>query len=119
MSNPQWSAMADPPVLLLRGYSAQGKSTVLRTDMDAGAAKVRQRYTAVPQPVTGTVICSEAQYAELVTFLDTSCAGGALRFDWTDPHDASTVEMRYVPPWSETPLGLGNWEIALSLEIMP
>jgi hypothetical protein len=119
MPNPDWSSMANPPELLLRGYSASGRDMIIRTQMETGYPKARQRTTAAVRPVTGTVICDEDQYAELVAFLEVACAGGALRFDWTDPHDGAAIELRYIPQFQETPIGRGNWEVSLELEVMP
>lgn len=119
MASETWPASL-PQNMLMDGYSHSAANNILRTNMDAGPAKQRRRFTSGPQPVTGKIFVNDT---ELETFKDwyvDDLLEGALRFDWVDQDDGTTaVEYRFTsqPTWE--PAGPGYWFINLPLEIMP
>lgn len=99
-------------------YQREPQDPTLRTPMDAGPAKVRRRYTAVPVTISFTTLLSDAQYAtEQAFYNDTVKATG--RFDWTDPATQQTATFRYVTPTSAVAAGGGFWRATFNLEILP
>ncbi len=79
---PIWPAML-PQYLLTRNYKEAAPSLTVRTQMDAGPAKVRRRFTAGVRMVEGMIVCDEDQLDALDDFYVNDCAGGALSFSWT------------------------------------
>ena len=92
---------------------------VVRTEMDAGPAKLRRRFTAAVRPLKGRIEITRAQAATLETFYVTTLAGGALPFDWTSPRTLETVSMRFVSPPRVGILKGTVWFADLDLEILP
>jgi len=119
MANPQWSAMTDPPELLLAGNSRKWASDILVSDMDAGPPRKRRKSSAAAEPIAGAVRVNLAQRNELRTFYYTSCKGGTLVFDWVDPVTGVTVEFGFADEPDEKREGPNLFYIALPLEIMP
>jgi len=119
MSIPAWDNSL-PQYLVAKGYGQSPPAVTIKSEMDAGPAKVRRRFTAGVSPVSGTMIMTAAQLATFDTFFNTTLLGGSLRFSWTKPpvHSAA-CEMRFteVPNW--TSLGGDNYEVSLSLEVLP
>ena len=118
MSVPVWPAEL-PQQLFVNGYSQSFAETTIKSDMDAGPAKVRRRFTAGVEPVSGTMLLTETQLGYLRTFFVDTLLGGSLRFSWTKPPAHSTAcEMRFTAPPSWTKVE-GDYEVNLSLEVLP
>lgn len=112
-----------PPSLpqrqLVDGYEETLPNIVVRTQMEAGAAKVRRRYTAAVTPVRCNVVLTAAQAETLRTFFVDTVAGGALPFDWVNPLSNAAATYRFVEPPRWSALKPGLVMASLSLEIMP
>ena len=119
MSVPAWDSDL-PQELLVNGYGQSYPNVTIKSDMDAGPAKVRRRFTAGVEPVSGTMLMTAAQLATLDTFYNTILLGGSLRFSWTKPpaHSAA-CEMRFTEPPAWTAIEPGTYEVSLSLEVLP
>lgn len=118
MSVPSWPTTL-PQQLFVNGYSQSFAETTIKSDMDAGPAKVRRRFTAGVEPVSGTMLLTETQLGYLRTFFVDTLLGGSLRFSWTKPPAHSTAcEMRFTAPPSWTKVE-GDYEVNLSLEVLP
>jgi len=108
-----------PQKLFVAGYGQSFPAVTIKSNMDAGPAKVRRRFTAGVTPVSGTMILTAAQLVILDTFYNTTLLGGSLRFSWTKP-PAHTVacEMRFteVPNWTKVE---EEYEVSLSFEVLP
>ena len=74
-----------PQYLLVSGYSEALGNQLLRTEMDAGPAKARRRFTAAPRPVTGEIIVTREQLMFFHLWFGDVLKGGSLRFGWVDP----------------------------------
>ncbi len=106
-----------PDVLILDGQNADKKNAVLRTEMDAGPAKQRRRYTIATKDFNGSIVVNETQRKKLETWFDNVIAGGALRFLMKDPQTLEYAEFRFKQPYKEDSLD-GNWRITMILEKM-
>lgn len=119
------SAIIWPPSLpqapLISGYDETLPDTLLRTQMDAGAAKVRRRFTAAVSPMTCVFNMTEAQTEILDAFYNETIQGGALRFDMTHPRTATVREFRIVEPPKPKPHQAGGdcWVVTIKMEAMP
>lgn len=96
----------------------------LRTQMDSGPVKMRRRFTAVPIKKRHSMTLRGDDFQTFKNFYETTLKDGTLRFDWTDPVDGTTVEMRFVTPYTASLAAGGSanervWEINMNLEIMP
>lgn len=87
--------------------------------MDAGPAFQRVRYSAVPKPITGTLVLSASLVGTLDTFFHTTLNEGADEFDWYHPRTGVSVSMRFTSPPQYVPHSDDLWTVSLSLEIMP
>lgn len=119
MSVPVWPAEL-PQQLFVNGYSQSFAETTIKSEMDAGPAKVRRRFTAGIEPISGKMVMTAAQLTMLETFYNTTLLGGSLRFSWTKPpaHTAA-CEMRFTESPSWTAVEPEVYEVSLSLEILP
>jgi hypothetical protein len=118
MSIPSWPETL-PDELFVSGYGHSLADTTITSEMDAGPAKVRRRFTAGVEPISGTMILSETELGYLETFYDTTTLSGAIRFTWTKPPAHSEeCEMRFTqaPSWTKVE---DQYEVSLSLEILP
>lgn len=119
MSVPSWPTTL-PQQLFVNGYRQSFAETTIKSEMDAGPAKVRRRFTAGVEPVSGTMLLTETQLGYLRTFFVDTLLGGSLRFSWTKPpaHTAA-CEMRFTESPSWTAVEPEVYEVSLSLEILP
>lgn len=108
-----------PQSPLLESYQETAPNGLLRTQMEAGPAKVRRRFTAAPRPFKFRVDLTTAQVGTLDAFFLTTCAMGALAFDWLHPRTGASVSYRFVSPPAYTPADGDVWKADLDLEIMP
>lgn len=82
-----------PQYLRQSGYSEQLAAQVIRTQMDAGPAKARRRFTAAPRPVTGEIVVTADQLAFFRTWYDAVLLGGSMRFGWVEPGSAAFTNL--------------------------
>ncbi|MFK2905005.1 hypothetical protein ISP17_13670 [Dyella ginsengisoli] len=119
MSNPTWpSTLPAPQADNSAAYA--GAEEAIRTQMDAGVAKMRPRWTGTAEPFSCTVKLTQAQWATLQTFYATTLQR-TLPFDWTDFRSGSTATYRFLrKPAASYIKGLVNrWLVTLQLEILP
>lgn len=113
------------PPPLVEGYGLQPGSAVARTDMDAGAARQRRRFTAVTEicPVTWRFRADEM--ATFRAWFDDAACQGAAWFLLTLPDGRSTAtgprQCRFLDsgagPWQATALKGLHWEVSARLEV--
>lgn len=106
------------------GLTEQEQDARLRTQMDAGPAIMRRRFTATVRDFTIPILLNGTQRQTLDTFYITTLLEGVLAFEWVDPVDDTTVSFRFVEPIRFTPIAGGTpadrlWEGTMSLEIVP
>lgn len=96
---------------------------MIRTQMDAGPAKARRRFSAAPIPHTGTILVTGDQLATLWSFWTDSIASGAEAFEWLDPRTGNAAIVRFTelprvaPRAPRSPTAY--WRVELSIEVMP
>lgn len=114
MTNITWPDSL-PLTLQLENLSAQKKSNVVRTTMDAGPQKARRRYTVQSKIFTGTMILTETQRRIFESWYEDTLGSGVLRFVFTDPQTLVPGEFRFTEDYKEESVS-GLWKITLSLE---
>lgn len=116
---PSWPTSL-PQTLIAVNYNQSFPDVTIKSDMDAGPAKVRRRFTAGITPVSGVQIYTSAQLATFQEFFEDTLLGGSLRFSWTKPPaHTEACEMRFTAVPTFTILGNGVYEIEIALEILP
>lgn len=108
-----------PEKPLVDGYNEQVGSTTVRTPMDVGPDKVRRRTTAAVDRLSMRFLMTETEIGNLDTFYDSTTSQGALRFDFTHPRTGNTVEARFVerPRWRLRTDD--DYEVNVTLEVLP
>jgi len=108
-----------PDSLLADGYEEQPPNVVVRTQMDAGPAKVRRRMTDNVTLITGAIAVTKDQLEIFDDFFHSTLSGGASRFNWTHPRTGDAVEMRFreIPTYRRA--GGDYWYVEMKLEVMP
>ncbi len=119
MSNPVWP-LSLPQRPLAQGFNERAPDTAIRTQMEAGAAKVRRRFTAGIRTMDMQLRLSADQVATLDAFHDSTLHGGSLRFDWVHPRTGVAMTYRFVEQPSYAPVARGRlWTATLKLEVLP
>ena len=110
-----------PQKPLADGFSEKAPTLIQRTQMDVGPAKARPRQTAGVTVLTCAFRLTSAQRASLMTFWQTTLAGGSLPFTWTHPVTGAALSAcRIVDPPALEPVARGiYWRAALTIEILP
>lgn len=113
---PIWPAQLPHPALT--GYSLEPQSAFIRSDMDAGPARQRRRYTAVPTQVSAQVTLTREQFALFEAWYEHRIQSGAAWFD--APIDnglgVQSVSTRFVSPWKASAQGGGRYLVQMSWE---
>lgn len=104
-----------PQAWLNEGYQETLPDVVKRTEMDAGPAKSRRRFTAQVTPIKAKLLLSAAEKGYLEIFFNTTTAGGS--FSFTFPHDGSDV-LKSVKPPTLSKIGV-SWLMDWELEKLP
>lgn len=105
-----------PQAWLQEGYQETLPEVMIRSEMDAGPAKVRRRFTAQVAPIKSKMVLTAAQKGYLETFFNTTTAGGSLSF--TFPHDGSDI-LRFTKSPTFSFKGGLTWTADFDLEKLP
>ncbi|MEZ0260292.1 MAG: hypothetical protein ACAH80_04740 [Alphaproteobacteria bacterium] len=108
-----------PQSPLIDGFRETPANTALRTEMDTGPAKLRQRTTAATATLSLTFIISTVQLATLDSFYADTLQGGTLSFDFTHPVTGETVNCRFRQPPARAALAGGYFRTGIELEVLP
>lgn len=118
---PSWPGTL-PDFVLTQGYQ-EGFATggLLRTEMETGPAKRRNRFTASPRNLDVTLTLTSAQVDAFDSFYETDLAGGAASFDYTHPRTGAAITAAFrKEPQPVTPHSTsGNYLLRMELEILP
>lgn len=106
------------PAPMLEGYGLEPQASFARTDMDAGPARQRRRFTSAPTHVSASVTVTRSQLDIFEGWYRHRIDDGAAWFDGPlyNGRGKTTVEFRFLEPWTSTPLGGGVWRIACKWE---
>lgn len=117
MANPTWPTTLPQPVLDSISYTPLNNT--IRSQMDAGPAKMRRRFTAAGEDVTLVLMLTAEQKADLDTFIRVTLKD-VLPFDWYEFRAAeqtvATYRFRQRPAY--TPWGPDYWQATLNLDLL-
>jgi len=108
-----------PPSPLADGFSEEFADTTLRTAMDAGPDKVRQRTTAGCPKLTVSFILSRSQMDTLDSFYRSDLSGGASSFTFTHPRTGASCACRFKKPPLIKSMNGEKFRAYLEMEILP
>lgn len=109
-----------PQNLNVGGFQYSQQDQAIRTEMDAGPAFVRRRFTAAATQFSGVVYVDSTQHATFWTFYNSTINGGVDEFTWTHPIDGTSASVRFVGVPSVTPVQTGVlFALSMQLEILP
>jgi hypothetical protein len=89
-------------------------TATLRSDVEVGPAKLRNRYTGNVDPVRGSIDLTYTEYTDLVNFYKVTLANGSKSFNFDHPFTGVEEEFRFVEPPSISPKGSGGREFVVS-----
>lgn len=113
-----WPASLPQGFLLSNSSSGLGDGR-LRSQTDAGGAKVRRRFSYVPIPLAGSMMMTKAQLAIFRVFVETDLSGGIMPFQFPAQGEAGTWIVQFgekLPSWSAV---ADHWEVSLDLLRLP
>lgn len=122
MAIPSWPTANSFPQSPQKGFKESIGQNIIRSPMDAGPAKMRNRGKR-PNTMDLSFILTTAQTTTLENFIKNDLAG-VKRFSFPHPRTATTVEARIVPQGEGEFYGLeylapGYWKTSLKFEILP
>lgn len=97
MANPTWPVTL-PQYVLEGGYQEQLQDQTIETQMEAGPAKIRRRFTKSLRRFQINLLMNSTQAAAFETFWQTTCRGGSIPFDWKNPRTQAAATMRFRNP---------------------
>lgn len=100
-------------------YAEQPPNVTIRSEMDAGAAKLRRRFTTGPRMFNVAVQLDSTQLSTLDTFYVSTLEHGSLPFDWVHPITRAAAEFRFTAPPSYRAVSGLVFEVSLPLELLP
>jgi len=108
-----------PQSSLSGSYGEKPPNTLLRTNMDAGPAKVRRRYTAGVRQYNVKLILHKTQVETLDVFYVTTTNGGADQWTWVNPRTKSAANFRFVSEPTYAHKSGDYYTVQLKLEQLP
>lgn len=110
---------ADLPQALQRDDASQSLGDGrIRTSMDTGPGKVRNRSTLNTDALSGSMIMTDTQLTSFNTFLRTTIDNGSLPFNLPAPYGGGTWLVRFRDMPVLRPLGI-DWRVSISLDVLP
>jgi len=107
-----------PAIFSINGLSGEEPDVTIRDDTDIGPAKVRPRYTAASEPVSGSILMTVDQFTIFQSFYRTTIYRGSLPFYWLDPRTAAAILVRFVGAYKWQSWN-GKIVVSFQMEIMP
>ena len=106
------------PTIECEGFpiATQTEDPAIRTPFENGSEQTRARFTRLRR--TWTLkwnAMTNAQHDTLLTFWGT-VNGGTTAFDWTNPYDDATYEVRFNSPIKETWINPDHWAIEVEIK---
>jgi hypothetical protein len=117
VADPAWPS--DLPQLPQLPVTLGFEDGVLRSENDVGPAKTRILTTATPHPMQFRLPMNRAELDSFHLFWKHAVKGRALPFTHHWPLTRETATMRFTTLPGARALGADNWEVELSVEVLP
>lgn len=104
--------------------SEDAPDVVIRSEVDAGPALVRRRFTGDRRTFSVQLDLTRTELATFDEFFLTTTKGGSLSFEWKHPRTASLADFRFLkaPNYRpRAPRGDGSewWVVSFEMELLP
>lgn len=100
------------------GYSEGGIDNLIKTEMNNGPYKTRQKSTRAYQPIKGAMVIDTNQRAYFYTFYKTTIAFGALSFLFPKPENVLENIEAKLTDFGIVPISGSQWRLSLSLLVL-
>lgn len=102
----------------LDGYSLALQPAFVRSDMDAGPARQRRRFTQAPTDITMELVLDQSQMAIFEAWYEHRIDSGAAWFDapMLNGQGVTTIEARFIEPWQSQPVSGTHHRVACKWE---
>lgn len=104
---------------LLSGYREMPDDTILRSEMDTGPAKLRQRSTTSTSKIHLQFLVNAVQLSAFRDFYENDLSGGSLAFIFHHPTKEVDVICRFAAPYEITAVNGVFHRVQAVLEVMP
>ncbi len=119
MTNPTWP-LSLPQLVDVANFARNSSNNVIESQVDAGPAKIRRRFTVKSKLLVVNLDMTADQYNTFEDFFEVGCLSGAQPFTWVDPISQATATFRFrLPPPQLTALDPNFFRLQLNLELMP
>jgi len=108
-----------PQTPLMEGNTEASPVTAMRTQMDVGPPKLRQRSTAGCSSNAYNFHMTDANITALDVFYTDTCEGGAVEFEWVHPRTSGTENWRFLAPPTWVQIRNGLYHVTVQLEQLP
>ena len=107
------------PAPLLSGYSGEAEKAFIRTDMDSGPARQRQRFTATPNKLQLSWRFTPNEMIDFRTFFKTDIHHGTDWFNMSlDIGDGvASYVVRFTEPFKYARNSNRAWDVSASIEV--
>lgn len=107
------------PNPLVEGYGGSQDKAFIRTEMEAGSMRQRQRFTAANTQMTMNWLFSATDMATFKTFFDTTINRGSDWFTYSLDLGAGniTYDVRFVEPYQFSFVDGGHWRVSANVEV--
>lgn len=118
MPNPTWPATL-PQYVQEGGYQETLQDQTVESQVEAGPAKIRRRFTKSLRRFSVSMLMTAAQATAFETFWQTTVRGGSLPFDWVHPRTRAATTFRFRNPApSFSSVGGVNVMVQFTLEVI-
>lgn len=107
------------PNPLVEGYGGSQDKAFIRTEMEAGSQRQRQRFSAANTQMTLNWLFSAADMATFKTFFDTTVNRGSDFFTYSLDLGAgnTTYDVRFTQPYQFSYVDGGHWRVSANVEV--
>lgn len=108
-----------PNLPLTNGYQESFKDNVIRSEIDSGPMKTRQRYTRAQRMIQMSFMLTNDQKTIFTTFFNL-IRGGALPFNWKDPILGTDIVVRLTSAVTgPNYVRINAWQVSFEIEVLP
>ena len=102
--------------IITNGFSQKARENTIRSKVEAGLDKLRNRYTTPIVDSSVNLVVTFAEYTALEAFYNTTLQGGVLTFNFTDPADSTEYEYRFLETIGYSPFNTFNYLASMKWE---
>jgi phage-related protein len=105
-----------PNVQLPSGLDESMEDPVIRTEFESGIVKTRARYTRIRRTWSLSWANMRGSHYRSLRAFYVQTRGGALSFNWTNPTEGATFEVRFKGNIVSRHTVMDCWSVTLTLE---